>query len=150
MTTKYSRLSDYEFNEFKKWYGLYNKYRLSSGEYLNLYDVGYDVPETYVIKKDSSFFYTFLKPGIKGPENVPWDQDHVDERTEKLKAFETELEQLPLWQGEIELRGLENGRYSVYNLESDEKLGEVTGPIGKLTISFRDHLILRVQPETEK
>lgn len=147
MTTKYTRLSDYEFGEFKKWYGLYNKYRLSSGEYLNLYDVAYDVPETYVIKKDDSYFYTFLKPGINGPEGVPWFEDQIDKRTEMLKAFTEELEQLPVWQGIVELRGLKEHKYSVFNLETNEKLGQVNGPIGKLMVSFKDHLIGRAVPE---
>jgi len=147
MTTKYTRISDYEFNEFTKWYELYNKYRLSSGEYLNLYDVGYDVPETYVIKKGDSHFYTFLKPDINGPEGVPWFEDQIDQRTKMLKAFEEELKQLPDWQGIVELRGLKPQKYSVFNLETNEKLGQVKGTVGKLAVSFKDHLIIRVVPE---
>ncbi len=147
MTTKYTRLSDYEFAEFKKWYGFYNTYRLSSGEYLNLYDVGYDVPETYAIKKDSVYYYTFLKPGINGPEGVPWFENEIKQRTQMLKTFEKTLEELPLWEGTVELRGLEDRKYSVYNLETDEKLGEARGPVGKVDIVFKDHLIVRVVPE---
>ncbi len=145
MTTKYTTLSGYEYEQFKKWFGYYRKYQLSSGEYLNLYDAGYDVPETYVIKKDKDYFYTFLRPGISGPRNVPWDENHVEKREAMLKAFSEQLQKLPEWQGNVELRGLEkNTTYTVYNLESEEKLGQVKGPLGKLTITFKDHLILRV------
>jgi alpha-galactosidase len=146
MTNKYTKLSDYEFAEFKKWYGFYNQYQISSGEYLNLYDVAYDVPETYVIKKENVYFYTFLKPGITGPEKVPWFENLIDQRTEMLKAFDKELDNLPVWEGKVELRGLENKKYMIYNLETDEKLDEVEGPSGSLNISFKDHLIIRAVP----
>lgn len=147
VTTKFTKLSDYEFRNFEKWYGLYNMYRLSSGEYLNLYDIAYDVPETYVIKKEGTYYYTFLKPAINGPEGVPWYEDEIDRREEMLKAFAKELEQLPTWEGAVELRGLEERKYTVYDLETDRKLGEVQGPAGELTIAFKDHLMIRVVPE---
>lgn len=147
VTTKFTKLSDYEYKQFQKWYGLYNKYRLSSGEYLNLYDIAYDVPETYAIKKDGSYYYTFLKPGFNAPEGVPWYEHEIDKREEMLKAFETELEELPLWEGAVELRGLEERKYTVFDLETDTKLGEVQGPVGELFIAFKDHLIVRVVPE---
>jgi len=64
-----------------------------------------------------------------------------------LKAFEEELKQLPDWQGIVELRGLKPQKYSVFNLETNEKLGQVKGTVGKLAVSFKDHLIIRVVPE---
>lgn len=143
MTTKYTTLSDFEFDQFKKWYNLYNQFKISSGEYLNLYDIAYDVPETYVVKKNGSYFYTFLKPAINGPEGIPWDEDLMETRKQMLIDFEKELEKFPLWQGRVELRGLENKQYSVYDIESGKKLGVVEGPTGRLTISFKDHLIVR-------
>ncbi len=46
--------------EWKKWFGLYNEKMLSKEEYLGqLYDIGYDVPETHVIKKDEVLHYAF-------------------------------------------------------------------------------------------
>ena len=86
--------------------------------------MGYDVPETYVIKKQESYFYTFLRPGINGAENVPWDEERVAQREKMLRAFDEQLQQLPVWQGSVELRGLaENTTYMVYDVESGEKLG---------------------------
>ena len=32
---------------------------LSTGEYLNLYDIRFDVPETHVISKDGALYYAF-------------------------------------------------------------------------------------------
>ncbi|UCH09514.1 MAG: alpha-galactosidase [Fidelibacterota bacterium] len=146
VTTKYTVLSDYEYGQFKKWYGLYNQHRLSSGEYLQLYDVGHDTPETYAVRKGESYYYTFLKPGINGPEGVPWFEHEVEQRAEMLRRFEHKLGELPLWQGKVELRGLENRLYTAYNIESGETLGSVHGPTGDLEITFRDHLIIRLDP----
>jgi alpha-galactosidase len=52
---------------WKKWFGLYNSMMLSKGEYLGeLYDIGYDIPETHVIKKDSNYYYAFYNKHWKG------------------------------------------------------------------------------------
>ncbi|MFC1483622.1 alpha-galactosidase [Candidatus Neomarinimicrobiota bacterium] len=146
ITTKYTTLSEYEYDQFYKWYNLYNQHRLSSGEFLQLYDVGYDDPETYAIKKGNSYYYTFLKRGINGPEGVPWFEHEVEQREAMLREFAGKLNQLPIWEGEVELRGLEDREYSVFDLETDEPLGTVQGPTGVLNIAFRDHLIIRTMP----
>ncbi len=44
---------------FKKWVGLYNDYMLSTGDYLNLYDLGFDKPEGHVIRKNGKMYYAF-------------------------------------------------------------------------------------------
>lgn len=43
----------------KKWVALYNRYLISEGEYLNLYDLCFDKPEAHVIAKDGAMFYAF-------------------------------------------------------------------------------------------
>ena len=43
----------------KKWVGIYNDKMLSTGEYLNLYDIRFDVPETHVIAKNGAMYYAF-------------------------------------------------------------------------------------------
>ena len=46
---------------WKKWFALYNRLMLSKAEYLgSLYDIGFDKPETHVIKKDNSIYYSFF------------------------------------------------------------------------------------------
>jgi alpha-galactosidase len=42
---------------WKKWLGIYQDKMLSKGDYLNLYDLAYDLPETHVIRKDSVLYY---------------------------------------------------------------------------------------------
>ena len=58
--------STYLDNYHEKWLNIYQKYQLSKGEYLNLYDIGFDYPEAHVIKKDGSFYYAFY--------THPWKQ----------------------------------------------------------------------------
>jgi alpha-galactosidase len=46
--------------KWKHWFGLYNSLMLSKGSYQgDLYDIGYDKPETHMIKKDNAFYYAF-------------------------------------------------------------------------------------------
>jgi alpha-galactosidase len=41
---------------------------LSKGQYLGqLYDIGFDLPETHVIRKDQSTYYAFYAKQWKGP-----------------------------------------------------------------------------------
>ena len=43
----------------KKWVAIYNDKMLSKGDYLNLYDIRFDVPETHVIAKNGAMYYAF-------------------------------------------------------------------------------------------
>ncbi len=53
--------------EWKKWIDIYNKYKLPEGEYLGeLYDIGFDKPETHVVKKGDTLFYAFYAGKFKG------------------------------------------------------------------------------------
>jgi alpha-galactosidase len=51
---------------WQKWITLYNEKMLSKGNYLNLYDMVYDIPETHVIKKDSSYYFAFYAGNWNG------------------------------------------------------------------------------------
>ena len=52
---------------WKKWISIYKEHMLSKGEYLgDLYDIGYDLPETHVIRKADSLFYSFFADDWKG------------------------------------------------------------------------------------
>jgi alpha-galactosidase len=102
---------------WKKWIDIYNAKMLSSGKFLNLYTYGYDVPEAYAIEKDGQMYYAFYAPQ-KGKE----------------------------WSGEIELRGLKAGSYQVVDYENGKPMGVIDGRNSKLTVSFREHLLLEVSP----
>jgi alpha-galactosidase len=100
---------------WKKWIDIYNGKMLSRGKFLDLYTYGYDFPEAYAIEKDGTMYYAFYLPD-KGPA----------------------------WSGEIELRGLEPGRYRVTDYEHGSELGTVSSEDPKLRVSFKEHLLLEV------
>ncbi len=52
--------------DLKKWVGIYNEKMLSKGEYLNLYDIRFDLPETHVIAKDGAMNYAFYADSWDG------------------------------------------------------------------------------------
>jgi alpha-galactosidase len=103
---------------WKKWTSIYNSKKLARGEFLDLYTIGYDVPEGYAIAKDGRMYYAFFSPDSE-------------------KA----------WKGVVELRGLAAGRYHVLDYENGKDLGSVEGPDAKLSTEFAHHLLLEVSPE---
>lgn len=50
----------------RKWVAIYNRYKISEGEYLNLYDLCFDKPEAHVISKDGAMYYAFYAPEWNG------------------------------------------------------------------------------------
>jgi alpha-galactosidase len=54
--------------DFEKWLRIYREKMLSKGQYLGqLYDIGFDLPETHVIRKDQTIYYAFFAKQWKGP-----------------------------------------------------------------------------------
>jgi alpha-galactosidase len=53
---------------WKEWSDVYRSKRLPEGEYLGtLYDIGFDRPETHVVRKGGSLYYAFYAPRFRGP-----------------------------------------------------------------------------------
>ena len=53
--------------KWKKWVGIYKEKMLPKGIYLGeLYDIGFDKPETHAVKKDSKLYYAFYSPEWNG------------------------------------------------------------------------------------
>jgi alpha-galactosidase len=101
--------------EFEKWLRIYRDKMLAQGQYLGrLYDIGFDVPETHVIRKDQALYYAFYAKHWKGP---------------------------------VELRGLEDRKYSVVDYVNGKELGTVSGRGAHLPIEFDKHLLLEVRPQ---
>jgi alpha-galactosidase len=100
---------------FEKWLSIYHEKMLSRGEYLGqLYDIGFDKPETHVIRKEQGMYYAFFAKQ---------------------------------WKGEVELRGLEDRKYSVVDYVSGKSLGTVAGHGARLPVAFDGNLLLEVRPE---
>lgn len=63
-----SDLSAIRQANFEKWLRIYRDKMLSRGQYLGqLYDIGFDVPETHVIRRDQTMYYGFFAKHWKGP-----------------------------------------------------------------------------------
>jgi alpha-galactosidase len=88
---------------------------LSQGECLNLYTIGYDAPEGYAIRKDGKMYYAFFLPEHAAP-----------------------------WKGEIELRGLQPGKYRVLDYVNGKEYGTVDASNPKMQTDFGDHLLLEL------
>lgn len=99
---------------WEKWVKLYNEKMLSKGNYLNLYDIVYDKPESHIIQKGENYYYAFYADN---------------------------------WQGQIKLRGLKDKNYRVYDYVNDVELGTVSGPTGKISPTFKEHLLIECVPE---
>jgi alpha-galactosidase len=53
---------------FQKWLELYQEKQLSRGQYLGtLYDIGFDLPEAHVIRKNKKMYYAFYAANWSGP-----------------------------------------------------------------------------------
>src|SRR5215472_506931 len=103
---------------WKKWIGIYNQKMLSQGTFLDLYTIGYDLPEGYAIQKDGKMYYAFFSPDPTKP-----------------------------WKGKVELRGLKPGTYHVTDYDGGKDMGTVTAAADKapaLETEFQDHLLLEV------
>ena len=141
----YSTILD---NYHDKWLNIYHKYQLSKGQYLNLYDIGFDYPEAHVIKKDGKFYYAFY--------THPWNQ--LGSPPERLYRFgdpydfnligkkETEYPK-ENYSGKVDFRGLaENKEYRVVDYINNKELGTIKGDKPYLIVSFDDYLLLEVSP----
>jgi alpha-galactosidase len=53
----------------------------------------------------------------------------------------------PDWKGGIELRGLAPRSYRLTDYVEGKDLGTVRGPVGRLNVEFRRHLLLEARPE---
>ncbi|MCB0284593.1 MAG: alpha-galactosidase, partial [Calditrichaeota bacterium] len=61
-------LTEAREKKWKKWLDIYLANELPKQNYLgSLYDIGFDVPETHVIKKDNNLFYAFYADEFNGP-----------------------------------------------------------------------------------
>jgi alpha-galactosidase len=118
---------------WKKWISLYNEKMLSKGNFLDLYNSGYDTPEGYAIEKDGSMYYAFYAPekpsSARSAHGVGGSTGASD------------------WTGAIELRGLQPKRYRVTDYVNNKDYGVVTGPVGTINARFADNLLLQVTPE---
>ena len=69
LVTKHGKsdLTPQREKDFEKWLRIYREKMLSKGQYLGqLYDIGFDAPETHAIRKDQAMYYAFFAREWKG------------------------------------------------------------------------------------
>lgn len=68
-------LDGLRFEYYQKWLRISESEKLSEGDYLNLYDIGFDRPETHVIRRGQTYYYSFFSGkhfhGIVGLRGLP-------------------------------------------------------------------------------
>ena len=108
--------------------------RLSEGEYLNLYDIIYDKPETHVIWKDNKIYYA-LYPGE--PDGIE-DDGGLGYREKKDTKY---------WKGTFTFRGLlDNTNYQIRDWEHNKDLGVINSNSPKMDFNIDHHLLLELTP----
>jgi len=100
---------------WEKWISIYNSKMLSRGLFRNLYVYGYDEPEGYAVEKDGTMYYAFFAP-----------------------------QKPTVWKGRIELRGLQAGKYRVYDYVDGRDLGTIDAQNPVLSTGLSEHLLLEV------
>lgn len=100
---------------WKKWLDIYKENYLSKADYRGeLYDIGYDKPETHAIRKGDTMNYAF----------------YADK-----------------WDGEIELRGLENKTYKIIDYVNNKFISNVRGNNPKIKVQFDKYLLIKAVPD---
>ena len=134
-------------NYNERWLNIYQKYKLSNGVYLNLYDIAFDYPEAHVIKKDGRLYYAFY--------THPWKQIGPQEREFRFGTeFDFNLVNPPEtyfptenYSGQLEFRGLDKDEeYKVVDYVNNKELGILKGDNPYLKISFNDYLLVELNP----
>ena len=116
VTTLYSDLTPEQREKWRRWFETYKRLLLSSGEYLNLYDIAFDKPEAHVVRKNGILYYGFFA-----------------ERWSRIR---------PLVLRGLE----PGKTYRVTDYASSLDLGTVSGDKPELRCSFKECLLLEVSP----
>lgn len=119
LTTFYARLDERERALWQRWFREYRELQLHRGEYLNLYDLAFDVPEVHVVRKDGAMYYGVFA-GV-WPRNKRLELRGLDSQT----------------------------TYEVYDYANRRFLTTIPGSRPVLRVGFKDSLLLRVQPVRE-
>jgi alpha-galactosidase len=113
--TYYKELTEAQLTDWTKWLTLYNDLELYKAEYLNLYDIAFDVPEIHTLRREDVTYY-YVPDGFKG---------------------------------EIELRGLGQGKYKIVDYINNRELAIVDGINATLLVDSDDDIHFYAKPVPE-
>jgi len=115
MTAQYADLDSVEIKIWQRWFQMYKKLGLSSGDYVNYYDIAFDKPEIHIVRKGNDLYYGMFAdywPRSKTIELRGLDQDKS---------------------------------YEVFDYAHDRNLGIIKGSKPLLNIGFKESLLIRVR-----
>lgn len=116
VTTFFTDLTPEQERTWKRWLEIYRQKGLAWSEYLNLYDIAYDLPEGHVVRAGDKMYYGFYSQAWSVGKPI------------ELRGLE---------KGRL---------YKVYEYGRDEDLGTVSGDDPYIRRGFRDNLLLEVTP----
>jgi alpha-galactosidase len=119
LTTFYADLDPRQLALWSRWFSEYRAQGPSTGEYLNLYDLAFDVPEGHVVRRGADLYYGFFAERWPAGQKI------------ELRALDP------------------GGRYQVRDYARGVDLGTVTGADPFIAPAFEGSLLLRVRAATE-
>ncbi|MBC8402303.1 MAG: alpha-galactosidase [Candidatus Marinimicrobia bacterium] len=109
--------SEERMNIYKKWFTIYSDEMISRAEYLNLYDMHFDRPETHVFKKTVN------------NKDIIYFSFYADDGE---------------WNGEIEFRGLDKTKeYLAYDYVQRKNIGTISGSSPRMNLEFKNYLLIK-------
>ncbi len=115
LTTFFAHLSEPQLAKWTRWFRLASQLGLSSGEYLNLYDIAFEQPEIHVVRKGKDLFFGIFADS--------WTSDRLIE----LRGLEV------------------GARYEVYDYAHERFLGIISGADPHIHAAFKESLLLRAR-----
>lgn len=143
LLTMFSSLDELGRDNWKIWTDFYRTYNLVSGEYINVYDVGFDYPEGHLIKKDRKYYYSFFThtEGLDICSAVTCDETQL---------IEVEPSRAKAYSGSIIFRGLEpNKDYTATNFLTKSRRQLRTNSMGEAVLDdvrFEKEVLFVVEP----
>ena len=117
---RFSTLWPEEGRKYQIWLGLDRRLQISRGQYLNSYDLAFNVPEGHLVRRYGLLYYSFF---VRNPGDT--------------------------FKGRIRFRGLTEGLlYRVFDYWNLAELGVVTSRRSRLSVEFQDFLLLQLKPES--
>ncbi len=117
---RFSTLRPEEGRKYQIWLGLDRRLQISRGQYLNSYDLAFNVPEGHLVRRYGLLYYSFF---VRNPGDT--------------------------FKGRIRFRGLTEGLlYRVFDYWNQAELGVVTFRRSRLSVEFQDFLLLQLKPES--
>ncbi len=115
VTTFYTRLDEHQKALWNRWFHESRELGLSQAEYVNLYDLAFDLPEIHVIQKGGELYYGIFADVWSRAKRI------------ELRGLERD------------------STYELYDYVNRRSLGTLNGREPYLNIAFKESLLLRVR-----